>query len=240
MFGKSIGKAAIEYFDASDPKKEQLKKILLKDSIKGTAFLLLSGVLTLSRFSQAKLTTPYRKAPPYLYQDAMSLFKRITGEIIDFVVYAGGDCLQEVVFYLRSDEAPTAILASLVLLYFTDLPDEILSDLDYSLHHMSGKLSENERACLGGLIICLEAQNGIDQAYTLLERESQKRGIHWREAAQNFIATALDYLFIPGKLSFKQDSVDNSSSEDGPDFATSAYYTYYNFWDPSSAPWNNE
>jgi hypothetical protein len=240
MFGKSIGKAALEYFDAFGWEKEQMRNILLKDPIKATAFLLLSGAYALSRFSQAKLTTPYRKAPPSIYQDAMSLAKKITDEIIGFVVYAGGDCLREVCFYLRSDEAPTAILASMVLLNFSDLSDEILSDLDYSLHHMSGNLSEYERACLGGLIICVEAQNGIDQAYTLLEREVQRRGMYWREAAQNFIATGLDYLFIPGKPTSKHDSEDNSSSDDGPDFATNAYYTYYNFWDPSSAPWNNE
>lgn len=241
MFEDKIKVAAIKYFKASREEKASLRSVFLKDPAKSTALILIFGVITLRDFCKAKLTTPYRQAPDYLYREIMSLSKKVTEDITEFVVSVGEISILEICHYLTTHEASTAIQACFVLLNINQLSDEALAKVDYALHHLSGRLGENARMHVAILITCIQAQNNYGNALYMIEREAQKKGMTWREATHNFIGSAYDFLLVPSydlPDLRKMNKVDESQN-DSSDLAAMAY-NYYTYWDPDNAPWNYE
>ena len=238
MFGDKIVKAASKYFEASSLEKKQLRIILEKEPAKASALILVFGGIVLRNFCKAKLRTPYREASPYLYQEAMTLCKKVTDEITDFVLSAGDAAVMEICKYLKTNEVPTAIQACFVLLNINNLSYEALQEIDYSLHHLGSKLPYDARMHVSMLIVIIQAQNNYGDALRVIQREAQSKGMNWREAAHVFIASAYDFILVPSYTMPKQEarSVDVESNN-GPDLAA-MYYTYYTFWDPDNAPWN--
>jgi len=240
MFGKSIEQAAGEYLQASYQEKQRLRPILLKDPAKSAAYLLLSGIISLRNYSRERLTTSYRNAPSYLYDEAMSQARQVTEGITEFVTLAGGEAIMAICRLIKSKEAPIAIQACFVLLNINSLSSAALQELDYSLHHLNSALPEKARVHVGGLAVCVQAQNNFGQAYSVLQREAQKKGSDWREVTHNFIASGYDFILIPGRPDMKSEPKIQEQLENNSNDAAAAWYAYYTFWDPDNAPWNHD